>query len=67
MSRELAFELLTIALYVNSVSKQPKTSRGIVYDVSRYIDSNYQHDFYTETDNRGVFFPFLYDWIKEGN
>lgn len=67
MSRQLAIDLLEVALYINSVASQPKTSRDIVYDISRYIDSNYQHDFYTETDNRGVFIPFLYDWVQEGN
>lgn len=67
MSRELAIDLLEVALYINSVARQPKTSREIVYDISRYIDLNYQHDFYTETDHRGVFIPFLYDWVQEGN
>lgn len=63
MERIEAYDLLDMALHFNKQIKESLTVDEVVYMVSQYIDSNYEHNFYMETTDEGDYFPFLYEHI----
>lgn len=63
MERELAYDLLDIAVYINSKQEEPLRTFELVSEVTQYIDDNYSHDFYIEYTEKGKYMPFLYEHL----
>lgn len=61
MDRELAYDLLDLALHINDLDGASRSRDEVIVLVSEYIDSNYSHDFSIEEDADGKYFPFLYE------